>query len=919
MITNRIRKISATTGIINTIAGNGNPGFSGDGGPALSATLYYPKGITIDGAGNIYFVDAFNQRVRKISATTGIITTIAGSGSNYGLGGDGDSATSATLFNPSSITIDSSGNLYFSDDDNSRIRRINIASGIISTVVGSGIRGYAGDGGNPLTAQINAPTGVAVDVSGRIYFSDAGNNVIRMVTDPYKILPLQRNRHKITIHSNQRVASLEMSKSEYETWIKNDDFQSSNKRNDLFKDIYSQVSDVFDFVFFVLPDSTIPEGINYFGLNIGVSNTTEGIGLPKYDEGKALGSAGKLKSIIQLPRYDLLMNGPSLHELAHTWGNFLLTEAKDWNGNNETMARPHFGFTGGNTKGQLGGFKQSTLKVNVDGKPNKFSVESFGGFANGGNGVPYNDLELYLMGLIPLTDVKEFDVFSGISQVTNTQTTVEFVAATRTTYNSARILAEAKTERVPSSLVSQKDFRALVMIITPKPLSDAQWNFFDGHAERLSRKADEGTSLYNFWEATRGLGSLQTDDLLNTLQPVNISASTLTVCAGSPVSFKAFPVNNGGVGPTYQWTKNNINIPGATSDTLILTDLSDKDSIRCKFMNSMGSSVSAPLVVNVSKNTIQRPTILSTTSAFVFCTGDSIILSASASTGNQWYLNDTAIDGAVNKSLIIRKGGTYKVIQTNAQGCVSTSLQTAVAELPRVTKPDIVFTRPLTFCAGDSVTLTSNSTQNNQWYLNDTTIIPGATNASYTVKTGGMYAVKVTNAGGCSAKSDNLRVIVNAVPPKPTITRVNADLLSNAPSGNQWYLDSVMISGANTALFRPGGNGYYKTKVTLNNCASEMSDPYFYLITALEPILRLQSDSYRIYPNPMVDILHIQTPNPGNPMRIILTDIKGSILLNKDFRDRVEIQVSALRPGIYTIQLTDKQTKEQISRKLIKH
>ena len=175
---NRVRKVDASTGNISTVAGTGTGGYSGDGGAATSARLR-PDNVAVDGSGNIYISSSSNNRIRKVTASTGNISTVAGSGTAYS--GDGAAAASAHLYDPVGVAVDGSGNLYIADSGNDRIRKVDASTGNISTVAGVGTNGFSGDGGAATSAQFSAPVGVAVDGSGNLYIADSGNDRIRKV------------------------------------------------------------------------------------------------------------------------------------------------------------------------------------------------------------------------------------------------------------------------------------------------------------------------------------------------------------------------------------------------------------------------------------------------------------------------------------------------------------------------------------------------------------------------------------------------------------------------------------------------------------------------------------------------------------------------------------------------------------------
>lgn len=175
----RVRKINAA-GIISTVAGNGISGYSGDGGPAINAKISEPDGITVDGLGNLYISDQYTNRIRKVTPA-GIITTIAGCGV-MGYSGDGGPATLATMNLPDGICTDAANNIVFSDIHNNVVRKINVTTGIISTIAGTGTGGFSGDGGPATAAKLWSPADVHYDAAGNLYICDATNNRIRKVT-----------------------------------------------------------------------------------------------------------------------------------------------------------------------------------------------------------------------------------------------------------------------------------------------------------------------------------------------------------------------------------------------------------------------------------------------------------------------------------------------------------------------------------------------------------------------------------------------------------------------------------------------------------------------------------------------------------------------------------------------------------------
>lgn len=179
-------QVSAATtdvipGTITTVAGTGTSGYSGNGGLAALAKFNCPDGVAFDVQGNMYIADTSNCVIRKVDVNTGIVTTIAGVGGVASYTGDGGLATKATMYCPESIAFDNSGNLYFADCGNHRVRKVDMKTGVISTVVGTGISGYSGDGGLAINAALYFPFDLVFDSQGNLYISDAGNKCIRKV------------------------------------------------------------------------------------------------------------------------------------------------------------------------------------------------------------------------------------------------------------------------------------------------------------------------------------------------------------------------------------------------------------------------------------------------------------------------------------------------------------------------------------------------------------------------------------------------------------------------------------------------------------------------------------------------------------------------------------------------------------------
>jgi hypothetical protein len=308
-----------------------------------------------------------------------------------------------------------------------------------------------------------------------------------------------------------------------------------DKLSEITKNIYKNLSDDYDFIFLITNNKIKPEEVNYSVVFNKVKNSVKGIGLPIYNHGKKYGSKGKLQGILHFTYRSAISKGATLHEIAHNWANkFIDFDAKiDGSDGYRLGNGPHWGFTGFfGGKGQLGGFDASSDDLRDEHREyirskntiwKLYSAKTFGWVYNNGNSIPYNDVELYLMGMIPKSEVKDLIVpipwgsaltaeeksdllHSGITQKGRTY----FVAGDMVRKSWSTILSDHDVEdRDPSSKKSQKKFRILTVLLDNKMPTTSEVNIISVQMRNLALKDDDGNPKnYNFWEATRGKGEL---------------------------------------------------------------------------------------------------------------------------------------------------------------------------------------------------------------------------------------------------------------------------------------------------------------------------------------------------------------------------------------------------------------------------
>ena len=291
------------------------------------------------------------------------------------------------------------------------------------------------------------------------------------------------------LDESNRLVNYILQKDEYDKYLEDEgDFSLISKK------VYEHFKDDFDFIFVLSNEQQVPEGL-YAGISYKVQNDVEGIGSGIYNGSSGYGSEGRLKSVIHLPVPGFIVNGPFLHEIAHYWGN---------QGFITTTVGGHWGYS--NVGGQLGGFDEVIALGNNTYQGKMEGANGFGTFANGGNSVPYGNLELYLMGLIDVDELNDVQY----AENPESQGSGKFTADEIITLTPTQLIAEHGS-RVPSVENSQKEFNAITVVLSHEKMSDSDLATISTNLENFARKSAPDNSwngLYNFWQATQKKASL---------------------------------------------------------------------------------------------------------------------------------------------------------------------------------------------------------------------------------------------------------------------------------------------------------------------------------------------------------------------------------------------------------------------------
>ncbi len=360
-----------------------------------------------------------------------------------------------------------------------------------------------------------------------------------------------------------------------------------------------------------------------------------------------------------------------------------------------------------------------------------------------------------------------------------------------------------------------------------------------------------------------------------------------------------------------QWIKDGNDIGGAAGNTYTAT-AAGAYSVR---VSNGGSCTAVSAITTVTVNTSPPVPVITAGGPTTFCAGGNVVLTSSAGTGNQWLKDAVAVSAATNTAYTATAAGSYSVRVTNAGGCTALSAPAIITVNPAPPIPVITASGPTSFCAGGNVVLTSSAATGNQW-VKDAVVLSGITTAAFPVNAAGVYSVQVTNAAGCTVSSSNITITVSTVPPKPVITQNGNQLSSSATTGNQWFKDGVAVAGATAQTYTATQAGDYTVQVTLNGCASPVSDKLTVVVTAVfDPVL---VSAVNVFPNPASSVINIIN-NGIDKIAVVVYDMTGKKLaVQEHLVGAWQLPVAGWSQGCYLLYISSERTKKSFYKLVMK-
>jgi hypothetical protein len=378
------------------------------------------------------------------------------------------------------------------------------------------------------------------------------------------------------------------------------------------------------------------------------------------------------------------------------------------------------------------------------------------------------------------------------------------------------------------------------------------------------------------------------------------------VCKGATADLTASSITAGSdAGLTYTYWID-------TAATLTLGDPSAVGAIGMYYIKGTapgGCFTIKPVVVSVLD--YPESPVISVGGSVQICQGSSVTLSSSAAANYQWYRNNNIISGATNKTYIATQEGDYEVRASNA--CFSS--HSNVISIGVTPIPSITAAGPVIFCRGFSVVLRSSAASGNQWYKNDIAIADSI-QQTLTVTESGSYSVRVITGSCTTEAADAVPVTVNPIPTAPVISQSGISLLSSVLSGNQWYKDGAIISGASGQAYTVNAVGVYAANVTVNGCTSVLSNA---ITIASSSTSNSLDSNVKSGPNPTQNFLEIKYTGTSPSYIVNILDLKGNLLIRVEaFTKTHQLDMRRLLPGYYILQIITPDTGERLQRLILK-
>ena len=829
--------------IISTYAGNGTTGYSGDGGPATSAQLAWPFGIAVDNGGNLYIADHDNNVIRKVN-NAGIITTIAGTGA-LGYTGDGGPAISAKMYHPGTIALDNSGNIYFTDQNADVIRKINTA-GIITTITGNLPSGNSGDGGPLIAAQFQSISGLSFDAANNMYITDYGSGVIRKVNTagiistiagngtlgfsgdggpataaqlnhPYNVVVDGAGNIYIPDHLNNRIRKVNTAGiiSTYAgTGVPGYSGDGGPAVNANMRFPWYIAIDNADTIYVSEPGNEIVRKIT----PAGIITTVAGNGTSGYsgDGGPAI--AAQMIDVCGIA----VDNARNIFIVNRTFPNVVRKINNCLTAIVNQQPLNAFLCTSGDTS-------FSVIAVNAG--TYQWQLNSGSGWNNVTDNAVYSG-----------STSNTLLVTGAHAGMSNYQYRCVISNGCGPLYSAAATLTVTAplTPAVSITANTTTVCQGTPVTFTATPINGGivpsfQWlkngvptgTNNNTYADNSLNNGDVISCILTSNASCVSANSANSNSVIITVQPlvspsVTITASSNNICFGTPVTFNATTLN-AGTAPLYQWKKNGLNV-GAPSLTYTDNALNNGDVISFGLVSNQScitntSAASNSIIMNVTP--LINPAITISANDLSVCPGTSISFAAIPVNGGglpvyQWKKNgiDVGINSGSYTDNGFINGDKISCILTSNATCLSGS--TVASNILTVTifpNPVVLLDQTNTICVAGTRQLDAGSFSSYLW--ND-----GSTNRALTIHTTGTFYVTVTDNNGCSGSDTT---IVNTSLPKPAdflppdTAVCDYGSVELKPSTN--YRNYLWSNGAINRDIIVTDPGLYWLEVTdLNNC-----------------------------------------------------------------------------------------------------